>query len=711
MKFPRMDMPVSGEHIGAPVVRVDARKKVTGQADYAAERHIPDLAYGVVLGATIGAGRITRIDSKPALALPGVLDVITHENRGTVHRAKGSMLMGMVDDSRGVLAGERVTYCGQPIAFVVAETFEQAMHAATEVYVEYEEEPAVLTAETATQQIEPKRFLGEKLQYERGKVDAAMATAAVTIDETYETPSEHPSPMEPHGVIAMWTKDELHVRNATQWVMGDRGVLARVFRMWPGKVHIHAPYLGGMFGSKATTGGHVILAALAAKRLARPVKCVLSRQALLQTVGHRPRTVQRFAIGAAADGTLVAMRHTTTSHTSQQDDYVEPTNLTSRHLYPVPNYASSIAVKRLNVVMPGWMRAPGEAPCQYAHECAIDEVAVALGMDPIELRRQNDGDRDPARDLPYSSKHLMQCFERGAQRFGWERRSSKPGTRRDGHVLVGYGVATATYPGNSFGAKVRARLERAGGRTRAVLDCMSSDVGTGLYTVITAIAAETLKLPLADIEVKLGSTDHSYGPVAGGSGLTAAIGPAVYSACTKLAARRAKQELRDGDVIKASAFTAPVMGADRHHAFQSFGAVFAEVTVDPDLGMVRVRRLTGVYDAGRIMNPRTARSQLLGGLTFGIGMALLEELVPDPAHGRFINTDLAEYKVPVHADMPELDVSFVEEPDLAFNSLGCRGVGEIGNTGTSAAIANAVYNATGKRIRDLPITVAKVLAR
>jgi xanthine dehydrogenase YagR molybdenum-binding subunit len=706
-----MDMPVTGEHIGAPVIRVDARLKVTGQADYAAERAIPDLAHGVVVGAAIGAGKITRIDIKPALALPGVLDVITHENRGTLHRAKGSMLLGQVDDSRGALAGERVTFCGQPVAFVVAETFEEAMHAATQVVVEYEEAPPVLTAETATSKYEPGRYLGEKMQYERGKVDAAMATAAVKIDATYETPSEHPTPMELHGTIAMWQNGELHVRNATQWVMGDRGVLARVFRMWPGKVHIHAPYLGGMFGSKATTGGHVILAALAAKRLDRPVKCVLSRPAVLQTVGHRPRTVQRFEVGAAADGTLVAMRHTTTTHTSQQDNYVEPTNLTSRHLYTVPAYASSLEVKRLNVVMPGWMRAPGEAPCQFAHECAIDELAVALAMDPIELRRKNDAERDLGRDLPYSSKHLMACFERGAARFGWDRRSAKPGTRRDGRVLVGYGTATATYPGNSFGAKVRARLERTDGRVRAVLDCMSSDVGTGLYTVVAAIAAETLKLPFADIEVKLGSTDHSYGPVAGGSGLTAAIGPAVYSACTKLASKRAKDELRDGDVVKASAFTAPVMGADRHHTFQSFGAVFAEVTVDPELGMVRVRRMTGVYDAGRIMNPRTARSQLLGGLTFGIGMALLEELIPDPAHGRFINADLAEYKVPVHADMPDLDVSFVEEPDLAFNSLGCRGVGEIGITGAPAAIANAVYNATGKRIRDLPVTVAKILDR
>jgi xanthine dehydrogenase YagR molybdenum-binding subunit len=463
-----------------------------------------------------------------------------------------------------------------------------------------------------------------------------------------------------------------------------------------------------MFGSKATTGAHVMLAALASQRLNRPVRAVLTREQVLITVGHRPKTVQRVELAAQRDGTLTGLRHHTTSHTAVKDEFIEPVNITSRHLYPIPNFTGIHEALRVNVMKPAWMRAPGEAPCQYAIESALDEISYELAIDPVELRRRNHATHNVQTGKPYSSKHLLACYERGTERFGWSKRPPKPRSLRDGDALLGWGMATATYPGYTMGATVRVRLEGRGTDTRATVSTAGSDVGTGMYTMLAVTAADRLGLPIERVTVQLGDSQLSQCAFAGGSNLTSSTAPAVVDACEKI-----KQQLltQDGSrPIEAEAATQPIFGQNDQFAFQSYGAHFVEVRVEEDIGRIRVSRVVSVFDCGRILSAKTTRSQFIGGIVFGIGAALLEHLVYDREHGRAANADLAGYLVPVNADVPDIDVSWIDEPDLNFNSLGCRGVGEIGITGVAAAIANAVYHATGVRVRELPITPDRLLA-
>jgi xanthine dehydrogenase YagR molybdenum-binding subunit len=711
----------AGTLIGTPVNRVDGRKKITGAAKYAADLMKGNkIAHGFMVASPIAGGRIAKLNTEAAERAPGVLLVLTHKNAERLNSLPVELGQGGVAaESRMPLTDDRIYYAGQCVAFVVANTAEQARCAASLLDIEYEKDSwAVSVEEASNTAYRPEHFMHEPMQLTRGNVDSARAAADVYFEATYRTPVEHSCAMEPHATIAEWTDDGLRVYNSTQFIVGDAAGLSTAFGLPLDKVQVICPFLGGMFGSKGAMFPHTLLAASAARRIGRPVRTVLTRQDVLTVIPHRTETVQTFELGAKADGRLTAMRHHTLSHTSLRDEFTEPTNLTSRHLYEVPNYEGSHELVRINVIKPAWVRAPGETPCQFALESAMDELAVQLRIDPVELRRRNDAKAHGQTGKPYSSKHLIECYEIGGERFGWKDRPQAPRSMRDGDALIGWGTATATYPGYRMGATVRVRLENEGDRVRAVVATAGSDVGTGMYTMLAITASDQLSLPLEDIEVKLGDSSLPQCAVAGGSNLTASTAPAVMAACQEIRSKLSVTENRllgaafeaSGlDSIEGTGTTSPIFGSNEQFTFQSFGAHFVEVRVNEDIGRIRVSRIVSVFDCGRIISPKTARSQFIGGIVFGIGHALLEEIVYDPQIGRPINADLAGYLVPVHADVPEIDVYWLDKPDFNFNPIGCRGLGEIGITGVAAAIANAVFHATGVRMRDLPLTPDKFL--
>lgn len=739
--------------IGTSVNRVDGHKKVTGTAPYAAEVVLGNMTHAVLVGSSVAGGEIVQIDAKQAEIAPGVLLVLTHKNADQLGKMPDDLQAGgTTAEKRPPLSDSRILHNGQYVAMVVAETLEQARYAASLLKIEYKAESfAVVIADAPGTKYKPAQFMGEPLTFERGNVRQALDNADVKIDVTYTSPSQHPCALEPHAAIASWSNDSLTVYNASQWVQGDRAVLAAAFDMSVEKVKVICPFTGGMFGSKGATGAHVVLAAMAAKRLRRPVKIVLSRPQVLTDVGHRSETIQRLQIGATSDGTITALSHHVLAHTSLEDEFAEPATISSRMLYNVNNYRAEQELFRLHIMKPSWMRAPGEAPGQYALESALDELAEKIGLDPLDLRRRNHADVNPQLGKPFSNKHLLECYDRGAERFGWSQRNSKPGSMRDGKYLVGWGIATATYPGYLMGATVKIRLERGASGAHATLSTAGCEVGTGMYTMLTIAAAEELGLPIERVSVEMGNSDFTHCAVAGGSNLTASTAPAAKDACTaikrellKIAGRTADgftgAEGREREFLFAAGrvahrsdpshgiayedllsagrreylegqgATQPIFGHNEEFAFQSFGAHFVEVKVKPEIGRVRVSRITSVFDCGRILSAKTARSQFIGGIVFGIGAALLEQLQYDRVHGQPVNADLASYLVPVHADVPEIDVSWIDTPDYNFNSMGCRGIGEIGITGVAAAVGNAVYHATGRRVRELPITPDKLLA-
>ena len=739
--------------IGSSVSRVDGYLKVTGAAQYAAEMVLGEMTHAVLIGSPVAAGTIGDIDTAAAEKAPGVLLVLTHKNRGPLRSMPTEMDQGGVTaESRIPLEDQRIFHAGQYVAMIVAERAEQARDAASQLKIAYRRAPhAVALEDAAGTKYKPHDFMGDPLQIERGDVAKALTEAEVLLEETYITPNAHPCALEPHACITSWSADgALTVYNTTQWIMGDRAVLQAAFELPPGKVRVLCPYVGGMFGSKGAVGAHVVLAAIASRRLRRPVKVVLSRTQVLLNVSHRTETVQRFQIGARRDGTITAMRHHVTTHTSVADEFAEPASVSTRMLYAIPNYQTSHELIRLNVMKPSWMRAPGEAPGQYGIESALDELSYQLKIDPVELRRRNHAAVNPHSNKPFSSKHLLECYERGAERFGWPKRNPQPRSMRDGNTLIGWGMATATYPGYRMGATVDVRLQREPDGVRAYVSTAGSDVGTGLYTMLAVTAADQLGLPVERITVRLGDSELAPCAVAGGSNLTASTAPATADACVGIKRRllQIAAETADGftgaeehvddflfrdgriahrsapqhsigyadlmslgrrDSIDAQGRTEPIFGQNDQYSFQSFGADFVEVRVQEEIGRVRVSRVVSVFDCGRIVSTKTARSQFLGGIVFGIGHALLEEIAYDREHGQSANSDLASYLVPVNADVPEIDISWIGEPDYNFNPIGCRGIGEIGITGVAAAIANAVYHATGVRVRDLPITPDKLL--
>ncbi|MCO1369247.1 xanthine dehydrogenase family protein molybdopterin-binding subunit [Burkholderia multivorans] len=732
---------------GQPLDRVDGVLKVTGGARYAAEFDDARLAHAVLVTSTIASGRIESIDTARARAMPGVLLVITHENALRLPNAGRPPLSPPAGRRLTLLQDDAVRYSNEPVAVVVADTLEHATDAAQAVRVRYRASEAALdfAREKGRARVPPKQQ-GREMDTQRGDVDAGLRAGDVHVDATYTTPMQHHNPIEPHATMARWDGPTLTLHDATQGVTGTRNAVAAVFGIAPEHVRVISPFLGGGFGCKGSSWSHVSLCAMAAKQTGRPVRLVLTRPQMFGPVGGRPLTEQRVVLAARRDGTLTAMRHDSIVTTSTFEDWTEMCGMPSRIMYAVPNQATTHRIVSLNVGTPTFMRAPGEASGSFALESAMDELAWQLGMDPVALRLANYAQVDPEDGKPWSSNALRECYRVGAQRFGWSRRTQAPRTLRDGDTLIGLGMAAATYPGNRSEASARARILPDG---TAEVASGTQDIGTGTYTVMTQVAADALGFAPQNVRFSLGDSGLPGAPVSGGSQSAASVAPAVREAALQARAKliamaiadagsplhgaaaddvtvddgwvvhRADRSRRDpaaaviaragGQPIEALATTK--QGDEKqHYAFHSFGAVFAEVHVDAELGTIRVPRIVGVYSVGALLNAKTARSQLLGGMVWGLGTALEEGSHLDLRAGRFTNANLAEYHVPVNADIGELDVTFVDECDAHFNPLGIRGIGEIGITGVPAAIANAVYHATGVRVRDLPITLDKVMA-
>jgi xanthine dehydrogenase YagR molybdenum-binding subunit len=734
--------------VGQPLSRTDGKLKVTGAAVYAADAQADNTTHGVFVHAPIPSGRIRSIDTSRAQSSPGVLAVITHENAPKLKQPKPNFMTGgMIGENRMPFIDDKITYAGQNIALVVAATLDQARYAATLITAEYETTPPILDRAAAEKDAEyPKESMGEKLQYKRGDAEKALADPnAIKVEATYITPIEHHNPMELSATVALWNNDKLVVHDATQWIKGVQASLAEAFDIPRDNVRVLCPFVGGGFGCKGSQWPHTFAAAMAAKQINRPVKVYVTRSGMFTGVGHRPQTLQRLSLAATPDAKLTAIRHEVVQDSSFLADYLEPAALgTSRLLYDCPNVDLPHKVIRLNHPTSTFMRAPGECPGSFAIESALDELAIALKVDPVQLRIINHAGKNPASDLPWSSKYLKECYRIAADNFGWSKRNPEPRSMRDdnGHLL-GWGMATATYPGNMWPASARVRLLPDG---RAFVSSATHDLGTGAWTAFTQISADILGLPISRIKFQLGDSTLPAAPVAGGSNSTASVSQAIFKAAEalksnllKLAYAKPKSPLqglkadevhfinghlasktdphRGHDLrelipaakpaeLEATATALP--GIERtQYAFQSFGCHFVEVTIDEPLGRIHVTRVVTAVDNGRVINQKTARSQILGGVTMGIGMALMEET--HLRNGRVINDNLADYAVCTNADIHNLDVHFIDKPDPHINAMGCRGIGEIGIVGVAAAVANAVQHATGKRIRELPITPDKIL--
>ncbi|HET6545988.1 MAG TPA: xanthine dehydrogenase family protein molybdopterin-binding subunit [Rhodanobacteraceae bacterium] len=730
--------------VGQPLDRTDGPQKVCGSARYAAEFALPRLVHAVLVQSTVAAATIASIDTTAADAAPGVLAVMTPAN---APKLAGGRLEPPASRVLSLLHDDVVHYDGQPVAVVIAETLEQARAAATLLDVRYRRGKAAIDfAAARASAFAPEAANQHPTDIDWGDYDAGLAAADVHVDAVYTTPVENHNPMEPHATIAAWKADHLTLYDSTQGVFGVRKTVAAHFGIPVEQVRVLSPFVGGGFGCKGSVWSHVVLAAMAARQVGRPVKLVLDRPQMFAPIGHRPNTEQRIVLAATHDGRLTALRHEVISTTSVIEDWVEPSAAPSRMLYDCPNGRTSHRLVRLNVGTPTYQRAPGEATGTTALEIAMDELACKLDMDPLALRLQNYADAEPVDHRPFSEKALRQCYHDGARRFGWAGRNPKPRSMRDGRWLVGWGMATATYPALRSKAAARARIQADGS---ALVAAGTQDIGTGTYTIMTQVAADALGLPVDKVRFELGDTDLPPTPVSGGSQTAASVAPAVQAACRAARERlvalaladvesplhgvagadietaggwlaeRANPSRRDsfaaviarhgGTPVEGHAETPGAGEAKRHYALHSFGAVFVELGVDADLGIIRLRRMHGTYDIGRVLNAKTARSQLMGGLVWGAGLALFEETLMDPNTGRIANANLAEYHVPVNADIGEIDVQFVGEPDTHLNPLGARGIGEIGITGVGGAIVNAVYHATGKRVRDLPVTLDKLL--
>jgi xanthine dehydrogenase YagR molybdenum-binding subunit len=707
--------------LGQGITRKDGILKVTGGASYASDNRLPRMAYAALVRSTIPAGRIARLDPAPALAAPGVIAVVTPENAPRLHSPGGLATGGEFAEHFFPLQDEHIYFWGQCVAVVVADTLERAEDAAGRVQIDYTPSRFETDMEdNPTDVYEPSRYLvTQKLQIGRGDIEAGIAAGDVVVQETYRTPYLNHNPMEPHATIADWTEEMLTIYEPTQWVMGLRSVVSKSFDLKPEKVHIISPFVGGGFGGKGFSWPHTLAAAMASRQVGRPVKLVLSRAELFTSVGHRGPTRQDLVLAAKRDGRLTGVQHATLTSTSIHGNHVEACGLATAILYACPNVKISHRAARLNTGTPCPTRAPGEAPGLFALESAMDELAIKLDLDPIELRIRNHADEDPERKKPWSSKHLLECYRRGAELFGWDRRQPAPGSMKERGELVGLGMASATYPANRRDGSATVRIYPDG---RVVVRSATHDLGTGTYTTLAQVAAEELGVPIEKISCELGDSFLPKAGVSGGSSTSASIGPLVQEAARQLAAKlrdfsSVEEAVRQsgGAYVETRAEHGMLAAAaaqlfPRGPSAHSFGAHFAEVRIDPRTRQIRVSRVVAVIDGGRIMNSLTARSQIQGGIVWGIGMALLERTEWDSRTGTPVTRNLADYLVPVNADVPDITVEFTDIPDLQFNSLGVRGIGEIGITGITAAIANAVHHATGVRVRDLPITLDKILA-
>jgi xanthine dehydrogenase YagR molybdenum-binding subunit len=711
--------------VGKPLDRIDGPLKVTGKAKYAYEyEQVGDASYGFAVGATIAKGRIVSIDTASAERAPGVIRVLTYRNAAPQDTKS--------KEAVPQLSGDGVKYYGQPVALVLAHTYEQARAASYLVVVRYAEDKGAFRLDEAKDDArKPPDLPYAKTDTDSGDFAAAFAAAPVKHDETYTTPFQEHAAMEPHATIATWQGDKLTVETSNQMPTPGRKSIAATLKIPPESVRVKSAFVGGGFGSKLDVQADAILAALGAKAIGKPVKIALTRQQLFHAVGHRTNTIQRVRIGAAKDGTIQAIAHESWSGNQPGNDEFEPAVLATRSLYAGANRMNHHRLAALDLPPAISMRAPGEAVGLLALEEAMDELAVKLGMDPITLRERNEPKEDPELHVPYSSRKLLECMREGAKRFGWGKRDATPGKVQDGRWLVGIGMAAASR-GNML-MKSSAKL-RLGPDGRVTARLAMTDIGTGSYTVFTQVVADMFGLPMDQVTVLLGDSDFPDSAGSGGSFGAASGGSGLYDACMNLRGKlcqlagttsekarfadgalfvdgksRALGELAGEGGIEADGGIEPG-STKKDYAQHSYGAFFAEVGVDRDTGEIRLRRMLGVFAAGRILNAKTARSQALGGMIFGVGSALTEELVLDDRYGYFVNHDLAEYHVPVNADIQNMDAFFLPELDDKANPLKIKGLGEVGISGAGAAIANAVYNATGVRIRDYPLTLDKVLA-
>lgn len=733
-----MNAPFSSP-MGRPLDRVDGPLKVTGQARYAGEYPQTDLLHGSVVSSTIARGRILAIDASAALALPGVELVLSHENRPPVAADDDSYEDEDSADGSAFrpLFNERILYSGQPVALVVADNLELARHAASLVRVDYQSEPHCTDLHA---QLDTGHPAPAELPKPRGDAVAAIAGAAVQIEAQYETPAEHHNPMEPHASTVFYQDgDRLIIHDKTQGPQNSQQYVQHVFKLKAEQVRILASFVGGAFGSGLRPQYQLPLAVMAALKLKRSVRVTLTRQQMF-TFGYRPRMVQRLRLGASTDGRLAGISHEVIGQTSRFEDFTEHVAEWSGMLYHCDNVSMGYKLVPLDVYTPLDMRAPGAAEGVFALECAMDELAAAADIDPVQLRLSNYSERNQNEDKPYSSKELRACYGQGADAFGWSQRSSAPRSMRDGRQLIGWGMAGGVWEAMQMPASAKASYGADG---RLVVSSATCDIGTGTYTAMTQIAADAFGIDAQLVEFKLGDSSLPKAPLQGGSFTVSSVGTAVQQACAALKGKflelarqlptspfaNAKLEdvhIFDGqlhcsggslalaDIVAVHGPLEVQVDAEpdkqrEQYATATHSAVFVEVQVDEALGSIRVTRVVSAIAAGRVVNPKTARSQILGGVVWGISMALHEESLIDNHLGRYMNHNLGEYHIAVNADIPDIEVIFVEEHDEVVNALGSKGVGEIGIVGVAAAVANAIYHATGKRVRDLPITLDKLL--
>jgi xanthine dehydrogenase YagR molybdenum-binding subunit len=739
--------------IGKSTPRVDGAFKVTGQAKYTSDFHFLGLLYAVPVEATIASGRIVKLDTAQAEKMPGVQGIFHRENIGKISRAVlGEGFAGITDERRPPFEDDIIRYYGQYVALVVASTFEAAKAAADAVHVEYsKDKPNVekhLTEDDDPEVVSTTFSMRKRLQSERGDSDAAFESAAVKLDETYVTPTETHNPLELHATTAIWQGQNLTLYESSQGVDNMQSVLSQMFGLPKENVRVITKFVGSGFGGKLFPWPHCALAAAAARQLNKPVRLVVSRKMMFQTVGHRPRTQQRVRLGASKDGQLVSLHHDYIYQTSMLDTHHEDCGETTAFQYSVPNLRVRFGRAKRNIGATADMRGPGAVPGLYATEAAMNELAGLLKIDPVQLRILNEPKQDESLGIPFSSRHLLECYKIGTEKFGWSKRTPEVGSMNRDGLTLGWGMAACAWIAARFPAQANVEL-RDDGTVR--IACGTQDIGTGTYTILAQLGAEKIGVPLDKVEAVLGDTKLPPGPLSGGSMATGSVVPAVFAAADQAIAslltiaantpgskfrdrktdeltfhdgqvflksddsagvpfpeilKQANVRLVSGDGKSASTFGDPKPKYSTH----SFGAHFVEVTWQSEIARLRVNRVVTVIDAGRIINPLTGRNQIEGAVVMGVGMALLEKTTYDPQNGAPINANLADYIVAVNADAPQIDVHFLDYPDKVINELGARGIGEIGLAGIAAAITDAVHHATGVRVRELPVRIEDLLA-
>lgn len=750
--------PASLSGLGTPRTRGDGEVKVTGKARYAIEHTPENAVHGVVIQSTVASGRIRNMDTTKAESAAGVIAVYTHLNSLKIHQPTAIADGGAAQTTYTPIQDDVIIHNGQNIGLVVAETFEQATYAASLVEIDYDTTPALISP--TDEGVEPKPLPPQDI--EMGDAQNAMNQSEVRINQRYTTPREYNMPMEPHGCIAQWENDHMTVWEPSQWVMGAQVEIAEWMGISPKQVRIISPYVGGGFGSKPVPYTHVALACVASRALNRPVRVSLTRPQTFTGLGGRPATSQQLEMGATREGKIQSVILRSFSETSLIDVFAENCSKVTGRMYAIENLSAQHQVRPINTVTPGWMRAPGENPSAFGLEVAMDEMAYALDLDPLAFRLLNWADRDYQKDLPWSSRRLKEAYQKGAEAFGWDKRVMAPRSMREGRELIGWGMASGTYPVNTMPAEAKILLSPQG---QFVVQCAGADIGTGTYTILAQTAADILGVDSQRIDVELGDTQLPRAGVAGGSQLAGNLTAAVDDTAKKLRARllalasqtsgsplagishdqltlaqggihltaKPSQAIDLGALLKLANLNglsveggtfSPDMSAQERDSVtgslnemsrpdtvsaHSWSAQFVEVRVDEDFGTIRLKRMVAAFDSGRLYNPKLARSQWVGGMIMGVGQALLEGGIIDPRNGRVINNNLADYLIPVNADIPEITTIDVGEPDYQATSMGGKTVGELGIVGVAAAISNAVYHATGKRVRDLPITLDKIL--